>query len=97
MKPIYELTRKEQPFIWTEFHQKAFDYVKELLVKPPVVTLAPDPVVDLFYIAILQRGIQAVLFGKMQDRKPRLLGYASKSLPDACQNYSITESGNDKD
>ena len=28
---------------------------------------------------------------KMQDGKPRLLGYASKSLPDACKNYSITE------
>ena len=27
----------------------------------------------------------------MQDGKPRLLGYASKSLPDACKNYSITE------
>ena len=27
----------------------------------------------------------------MQDGKPRLLGYASKSLPNACQNYSITE------
>ena len=27
----------------------------------------------------------------MQDGKPRLLGYASKSLPDTCQNYSVTE------
>ena len=27
----------------------------------------------------------------MEDGKPRLLGYASKSLPDACKNYSITE------
>ena len=27
----------------------------------------------------------------MQDGKPRLLGYASKSLPDACKNYSITD------
>ena len=27
----------------------------------------------------------------MQDGKPRLLGYASKSLPDGCKNYSITE------
>ena len=42
LKPIYELTRKEQPFIWTEFHQKAFDHVKELLVKPPVLHL-PRP------------------------------------------------------
>ena len=42
LKPIYELTRKEQPFIWTEFHQKAFDHVKELLVKPPILHL-PRP------------------------------------------------------
>ena len=26
---------------------------------------------------------------QMQDGKPRLLGYASKSLPDACSNYSV--------
>ena len=31
----------------------------------------------------------------MQDGKPRLLGYASKFLPDACQNYSVTELEND--
>ena len=27
----------------------------------------------------------------MQDGKPRLLGYASKSLPEACQNFSVKE------
>ena len=37
LKPIYELTRKEMPFYWTEFHQKAFEQVKELLIKPPVL------------------------------------------------------------
>ena len=62
LKPIYELTRKEQPFIWTEFHQKAFEHVKELLVKPQYYT-CPDPVVDSFYITTPQRHIQAVLFG----------------------------------
>ena len=33
LKPIYELPRKEVPFYWTEFHQKAFEQVKELLIK----------------------------------------------------------------
>ena len=28
---------------------------------------------------------------QVQDGKPRLLGYASKSLPEACKNYSVTE------
>ena len=69
LKPIYELTRKEQPFIWTEFHQKAFDHVKELLVNPQYYT-CPDPVVDSFYTATLQRCIQAVLFGKCRMENP---------------------------
>ena len=28
---------------------------------------------------------------QIQDGKPGLLGYASKSLPEACENYSVTE------
>ena len=70
VKPIYELTRKEQPFIWTEFHQKAFEHVKELLVKTPSISTCPDLVVDSFYIVTLQRCIQAVLFGKCRMENP---------------------------
>ena len=43
LKPIYELTRKEMPFLWSGVHQKAFAEVKELLIKPPVLHL-PRPV-----------------------------------------------------
>ena len=42
LKPIYELTRKEMPFYWTGSHQKAFEQVKELFIKPPVLHL-PRP------------------------------------------------------
>ena len=42
LKPIYELTQKERPLFWTELHQKAFEQVKELLMKPPVLHL-PRP------------------------------------------------------
>ena len=44
----------------------------------------PDQLVDLYYTVIHLRPTQAVLFGEVQDGKPRLLGYVSKSLPEAC-------------
>ena len=28
---------------------------------------------------------------QMQERKARLIGYASKTLPEACSRYSVTE------
>ena len=35
--PIYELTKKHTRFQWTDRHQKAFEDIKQLLVKPPVL------------------------------------------------------------
>ena len=37
--PIYELTKKHARFLWTDKHQKAFDEIKQLLVKPPVLRM----------------------------------------------------------
>ena len=90
LKPIYELTRKEQPFVWTEFHQKAFEHVKELLVKPPVLHL-PGPGGRFILYCDTSKTHTGSSLWQMQDGKPRLLGFNSKSLPDACQNYSVTE------
>ena len=90
LKPIYELTRKEMPFYWTEFHQEAFEKVKELLIKPPVFHL-PRPGGRFILYCDTSKTHTGSSLWQMQDGKPRLLGYASKSLPDACKNYSITE------
>ena len=90
LKPIYELTRKEMPFCWTEFHQKAFEQVKQLLIKPPVLHL-PRPGGRFILYCDTSKNHTGSSLWQMQDGKPRLLGYASKSLPDACKNYSATE------
>ena len=37
--PIYELTKKCAHFAWTDKHQKAFEEIKQLLVKPPVLRM----------------------------------------------------------
>ena len=58
-----KLTRKEMPFYWTEFHQKAFEQVKELLIKLPVYIYL-DLEVDSYYIVIPLSPTQIVLYGK---------------------------------
>ena len=37
--PIYNLTKKRARFQWTDTHQKAFEEIKKLLVKPPVLRM----------------------------------------------------------
>ena len=37
--PIYELTKKHARFVWTDKHQKTFEDIKQLLVKPPVLRM----------------------------------------------------------
>ena len=78
------------PFYWTGSHQKAFEQVKELLIKPPVLHL-PRPGGRFILYCDTSKTHTGSSLWQMQDGKPRLLGYASKSLPDACKNYSITE------
>ena len=41
LKPIYDLTRKERPFIWGKEQQESFDEIKCWLIKPPVLHM-PD-------------------------------------------------------
>ena len=41
LKPIYELTKKGRPFVWGEEQQKAFEEIKNRLLKPPVLSM-PD-------------------------------------------------------
>ena len=38
LKHIYDLTRKDRPFIWTKQHQEAFEFIKARLLNPPSIT-----------------------------------------------------------
>ena len=39
LAPIYDLTRKGRPFVWTKLHQDNFDKIKKQMASPPVLTL----------------------------------------------------------
>ena len=87
---IYDLTRKGRPFVWTNTHQKNFEEIKKQMVSPPVLTLPTGTGRYILYSDTSKTHAGSALW-QIQNGKPRLIGYGSKSLPKACANYGITE------
>ena len=90
LKPIYDLTKKGRPFVWQEEQQNAFDTIKEMMINPPVLYL-PKPGGRFILYCDSSRTHTGSSLWQIQEGKPRLLGYASKSLPAPALNYSVTE------
>ena len=89
LKPIYDLTRKGRSFIW-EQEQVAFEEIKRRLQKPPILHLPDNKGRFHLYSDTSKYATGSTLY-QMQIGKPKLTAYASKRLPEAAQNYSITE------
>ena len=90
LSPIYHLTKKGVPYHWTEHQDKAFNEIKKNLMVYPVLHL---PIVGgrfILYCDTSRKHTGSTLW-QIQDGSPKLIGYASKSLPSACENYSVTE------
>ena len=90
LKPIYDLTKKGRPFIWQEEQQQAFDTIKERMINPPILYL-PKPRGRFILYCDSSRTHTGSSLWQVQEGKPRLIGYASKSLPAPAINYSVTE------
>ena len=90
LKPIVELTRKGRPFIWGEAQEKAFKEVKLRLKNPSVLHLPKAKGRFILYSDTSIEGTESSLW-QIQEGKPRLIGYASKTLTEACSRYSVTE------
>ena len=90
LKPIVELTRKGRPFIWGDAQEKAFKEVKLRLKNPPVLHLPKADGRFILYSDTSIEGTGSSLW-QIQEGKPKLIGYASKTLPEACSRYSVTE------
>ena len=90
LKPIVELTKKGRPFVWGKAQEKSFVEVKKRLTNPPVLHLPKAEGRFILYSDTSIEGTGSSLW-QMQGGKARLLGYASKTLPEACSRYSVTE------
>ena len=90
LKPIYDLTKKGRPFVWEEEQQKAFDEIKSRLLKPPVLGMPDRRGRFLLYSDTSKFATGSALY-QVQDGKPKLIAYVSKTMSEAAKNYSKTE------
>ena len=90
LKPIYDLTRKGRQFIWGNEQQQAFDEIKRRLQRPPVLYLPNRYGRFQLYSDTSKFATGSALY-QIQNGQPRLIAYASKRMPEAAKNYSITE------
>ena len=89
-KPIHDLTRKDRPFNWGQEQQIVFNEIKSRLQKPPVLHLPDNKGRFNLYLDTSKYAMGSALY-QIQNGKPKLIAYASKRLPEAAKNYSITE------
>ena len=87
--PLYELTRKGEPFVWDERRQNAFDRMKRALVSPPILSLPRDEGEWLVDVDCSQVASGAVLQQK-QDGEWRVIAYSSRLLSKSEKNYCTT-------
>ena len=82
--------QKGKQFIWGKEQQDAFEEIKCRLVKPPVLHISNNTGRFHLYSDTSKFAIGSALY-KIKNRKPKLIAYASKGLPEAARNYFITE------
>ena len=88
--PIYDLQKKSKKFKWTDEAEKAFNYIKQLLINPPVLRA---PTLDgLFHLEndTSQEGVGDTLLQKQGDEWV-VIGHHSKRLPQSTKNFGVTE------
>ena len=90
LKPIYDLTKKGRQFICRNEQQQAFDEIKHRLQRPPVLHLPNRHGCFQLYSDTSKFTTGSALY-QIQNGQPRLIAYASKRMPEAAKNYSITE------
>ena len=84
------MTRKGRPFVWGDAQEKAFREVKLRLKNPPVLHLPKAEGRFILYSDTSIEGTGSSLW-QIREGKPKLIDYASKTLPEACSRYSVTE------
>ena len=90
LKPIYDLTRKGRQFIRGKEQQEVFEEIKWKLIKAPILHMSNCE--QRFHLySDMSKFATGSAFDQIQNRKPKLIAYASKRLPEAVRSYLITE------
>lgn len=89
-RPLYRLLKKDQPFVWTDECQAAFDKLKDILTNPPILGY-PDHKMPFIVQADASNNAIGCILSQEQDGHERVIQYAGRNLNDAENNYTTTE------
>ena len=87
---LTELTKKDQKWKWENKHQQAFDELKEGLFKAPLLGYF-DPTKRLIIKTNASDHTTAAMISQEIEEELQPLGFMSKKMTSAKQNYTITE------
>ncbi|KAK2389329.1 hypothetical protein QL285_062925 [Trifolium repens] len=88
--PLLRL-KKDDPFKWNEEHQKAFDDIKDYLIKPPVLMPPNRNKAMKLYIAASEKTIGSMLAQEDDNGIENAVYYHSRVLNDAETRYTAIE------
>ena len=89
VRPLTRLLKKNELFLWTPTCTKALNRIIDILTNEPVLT-HPDPNKEFeLEVDASNFATGAILFQRDERGKPRPIGFHSKTLSPAEQNYDI--------
>ena len=89
-KPLYKLLEKDAKFYWDEDCQMSFEELKSHLTTTPIVRAPNLKLPFEVMCAANDLAIKAIL-RQIEDGKPYVVYYASKTLNEAQRNYTTTK------
>ena len=91
LAPIYDLTRKGRPFVWTKLHEKNFEEIKKQMVSPPVLTPTHRYRKIHLILRHIQKSCWKVHYGRSRMESLDSLDMEARVCPKPVANYGITE------
>lgn len=90
-KSLYDLTKQNRDFCWTEETQRSFDKLKESLTTPPIIKHPDFTSPFILHTDASDFAVGAVLAQNDDQKKEHVIAYASRILNGAERNYTVTE------
>jgi len=89
-RPLYDLLKKDSKFTWSKKQEKAFNEIKERLLKKPILRHADFNKTFIIQTDASKIGLGAILMQKHEDMDV-IIQCSSRTLKDIEKNYSATE------
>ncbi len=90
-KPLYNLTKKDVKWDWTDDCEQAFKVLRDALVTKPVLKVADPNKRYVLHTDASDYAFGAILMQEDEDEELHPVSYASVTLSSAEQKYSVTE------